>query len=253
MRRVAVAPSNTSIVYAFGRVSGTNALYKTVNGGSSWDRIQLTGFSDVVVDMEVHPDNPSVIAVTSKSGLYQSADGGVSWAKVSTGFSSGRAVYHSRMLGGLVIATNKGIWIWKDWAGTPSYFGADPATPNVNCFIDTDDYLFAGTRTRAVWFSKYVAGIADKELVDVTSVVRISPNPVRNGSAVVQFALPRTGATTITVHDLSGRAVMTVASGIISAGSHGISLDASKLLPGVHFINVQNEATSMSARFVVSR
>ncbi|MGH9480720.1 MAG: WD40/YVTN/BNR-like repeat-containing protein, partial [Terriglobales bacterium] len=100
--RVAVDPTNPDVVYvaAAGHLFGPNpdrGLYKTVNGGQSWEKVKYldenTGFEDVAID----PSNSRVVYATSyehrrtwwgyngggaNSGLWKSTDSGKSWTRL---------------------------------------------------------------------------------------------------------------------------------------------------------------------------
>ncbi|MEM7702180.1 MAG: glycosyl hydrolase [Pseudomonadota bacterium] len=83
---------------------GDRGLYKTMDGGKSWERVleidEHTGINEFVV----HPDNPDQIVASSYqrrrhvwvlinggpgSAMHRSADGGESWSKVSAGLPGG--------------------------------------------------------------------------------------------------------------------------------------------------------------------
>ena len=70
---LAVSPSNPDIVFA-----GTDGLYKTTNGGQSWNRILPAWIESIVI----HPSNPSVIYAAGY-GEYKSLDGGESWIAIA--------------------------------------------------------------------------------------------------------------------------------------------------------------------------
>ncbi len=114
---IAIDPRNSDVVYVAAEGSvwgpgGERGLYKTVNGGKSWEKIlnisENTGVNNVVLD----PRNPDVIYATSEqrrrhvglkisggpeSSVYKSTNGGVSFDKITKGLPSGD-------LGGMGIA-----------------------------------------------------------------------------------------------------------------------------------------------------
>ena len=257
VRTVAVDPSNSNNVFAFGYRNSAYVLFKTTNGGSSWSEVAASGYAGgTPYHMAVHPTDPNRIAVASSGGLYSTTNGGTSWSKVTAGFTNAKDLYQSAGLNGLVISTTSGIWVWENWSGTPVYWGDDPGVPAVNCAIACEDngFLYAGTAGGAVWISYWGTGTEEESSYEVpSSQVSVSPNPVTGGFAALQINLPVSGYTSVTVYDLSGRAVQTVSSGDMSAGTHQLELDASALAPGVYFTSIQNEDVSMSTRFVVSR
>lgn len=103
--RIVVHPKNADIVYVAAQgplwaPGGDRGLYKTTDGGKSWEQVlkisENTGVSDVVLD----PRNPDVIVATAyqrrrhfftlinggpESAIHRSTDGGKSWTNVNTG------------------------------------------------------------------------------------------------------------------------------------------------------------------------
>ncbi|NNF82944.1 MAG: hypothetical protein HKM99_09390, partial [Flavobacteriaceae bacterium] len=68
IHRVIVHPDNPDVVYvgAIGTAYGTSehrGLYKSVDGGASWDKILYTNTSTGVADMVMDPSNPNKIMV----------------------------------------------------------------------------------------------------------------------------------------------------------------------------------------------
>jgi len=107
--RVAVHPTNPDVAWvaAAGTLwspSADRGIYRTADGGRSWERTlfidSLTGATDVVVN----PQNPDVVLAATYqrlrtpwgyngggpgSGLHKSVDGGVTWRPVTTGLPEG--------------------------------------------------------------------------------------------------------------------------------------------------------------------
>ena len=64
------------------------------------------------------------------------------------------------------------------------------------------------------------------------------PNPF-NPTTVIPFTLPQAGGVTLTVYDLQGRRVATLAQGHYPAGTHEVSFDASHLASGVYLYRLE--------------
>jgi len=103
--RIVIDPKNSDVVYVAAQgplwaAGGDRGLYKTTDGGKSWDQVlkisEHTGVSDVVVD----PRNPDVVIASAyqrrrhfftminggpESAIHRSTDGGKTWKKVTTG------------------------------------------------------------------------------------------------------------------------------------------------------------------------
>jgi photosystem II stability/assembly factor-like uncharacterized protein len=103
--KIVIDPRNSDVVYVAAQgplfaPGGQRGLYKTTNGGNSWDAVltinENTGVTDVVLD----PKNPDVIYAAAyprrrhvgqavmgspDGGLYKSTNGGKSWTKLKNG------------------------------------------------------------------------------------------------------------------------------------------------------------------------
>ncbi len=94
---IAVAPSDTSVVYAGtgeetirGNVSPGGGMWKSTDAGKSWTHIGLDD-SYHIGRIRVHPTNPDLVYVAAMGhafgpnemrGVYRSKDGGKSWEKI---------------------------------------------------------------------------------------------------------------------------------------------------------------------------
>ncbi len=255
VRAVAVDPSNSNNVWALGYDNSQYRLHSTANGGGSWSTSTPGGYTGTPYDLKVDPDNPSHLAAASSSGLYHSTNGGTSWTKVTSSFGTAWSLYQSDLLGGLVISTNAGVWIWEDWQGTPVHFGEDPGVPTVQCVLDTDDeHILAGTSGASVWRSYCGTGIqwGSHAQVDAEAQVTISPNPVSSPSASLGFINVHPGSVTVEILDLAGRRVRTLCSGEMEAGSHQLTIQTDELVPGVYFAVVRTESDTVTGRFVLA-
>ncbi|MFT7670646.1 MAG: photosystem II stability/assembly factor-like uncharacterized protein, partial [Planctomycetota bacterium] len=107
--RIAIHPEDPDIVYvgALGRLFGTNeerGLFKTTDGGKTWDKVLYIDDKTGVVDVDMHPTDPNTLTVATYerqrdgfdtnaptktwgpgSGIYRTKDGGSTWMKLSKG------------------------------------------------------------------------------------------------------------------------------------------------------------------------
>lgn len=112
--KVAIHPQRPDIVYAatMGSLFENNeerGLFRSNDGGSSWEQVLHVSDSTGVIDVAIHPTQPNIIFAATwerirrphrrqyggiTSGIYRSDDGGDSWTKlslpVSNPFRTGR-------------------------------------------------------------------------------------------------------------------------------------------------------------------
>ncbi|UMB54556.1 glycosyl hydrolase [Lutibacter sp. A64] len=178
--KIMIDPRNSNVVYvaAQGQAwgpGGERGLYKTIDGGKTWDRILEIGEYTGVSDMEMDPRNPDVLYAAShqrerrvyskidggpESAIYKSEDAGATWRKLKKGLPSGDV---GRI--GLAISSNPDIIYavielpgnkggtyrsndrGESWekqsdkvSGSPQYYNelyADPIDPDVIILMDT--------------------------------------------------------------------------------------------------------------------
>src|SRR5205085_1009056 len=107
--KILIHPSDANTVYvgALGRVYGDNperGLFKTTDGGQTWEKIFYLDEKTGIIDMRMHPNDPNTLLVAAwdrwrdiydvgeparrygpKAGMYKTTDGGKSWKKITAG------------------------------------------------------------------------------------------------------------------------------------------------------------------------
>ncbi|MCO7222680.1 hypothetical protein [Pleionea sp. CnH1-48] len=87
--RIAVANNNTNVVYAsFGGFDPDN-LWKSEDGGTTWNDVTGTGLESIpsapIRGIAIHPTNNQRIYVGTEIGVFSSENGGISWSLQNDG------------------------------------------------------------------------------------------------------------------------------------------------------------------------
>ena len=83
----------------------------------------------------------------------------------------------------------------------------------------------------------------------VTGALRISPNPLAGGFAIVRYSLPRAGLATLRIYDVTGRTVLSQQ--LVTGRSGTSSLDLRKLNTGVYLVKVTADGFNTTQKLVV--
>jgi hypothetical protein len=103
--RIVVHPTNPNIVYvaalgAAWKANPERGLYKTTDGGQTWQLIKFISDKAGFIDVQMHPTNPNILLAASwervrgpyflKSGgpgsaLWKTTDGGATWTEIKGG------------------------------------------------------------------------------------------------------------------------------------------------------------------------
>ena len=106
---VLIHPDNPNLVYiaAIGNAFAPNpdrGVYRTTDGGRTWQNVLFISDSTGAVDLEFAPDNPNeiyasmwrgerkpwtIISGAMEGGVYKSSDGGESWEQLTRGLPTG--------------------------------------------------------------------------------------------------------------------------------------------------------------------
>jgi len=100
----------TYSTYAFGTHVGH--VFKTVNGGASWSRIDPTLPDMPVHSVVAHPTQPNTLYIGTDLGVFVTTDGGANWLRENTGFAN-VVVEHMELNNGRLFAFTHGRSAWS--------------------------------------------------------------------------------------------------------------------------------------------
>jgi len=166
IQAMAINPSTPTTLYA-----GTDGhgVYKSTNGGSTWNFVN-TGLTNLVVRaLALDPTTPTTLYAGTESGVFKSTNGGSTWSPVNTGLTTiftgldlvvralaldpttPTTLYTSIYNGGVFKSTNGGSTWNPAGSGSPFVYtlALDPTTPTT---------LYAGNYFAASGISKSTNG-----------------------------------------------------------------------------------------------
>jgi len=115
--------------------------------------------------------------------------------------------------------------------------------------------VYVGTHGRGAFvsntFFKAPTGITDVASSDIQADLKVYPNPMAT-QGTLEFTLPeQTANVTLTIYDISGRIVKTVAMDNQAPGEHKIGLNTEGFSQGTYIASVTGDNFRKSVRFVV--
>jgi hypothetical protein len=96
----------------------TPGVYYTLNNGFMWKRARASGFDGAPTSLAVHPSDPKVVVIASKSGFYLSTDSGDSFRAITKG---------AQALAAFFDLDGEHLWL-SSYAGAPALARANLAT-----------------------------------------------------------------------------------------------------------------------------
>jgi hypothetical protein len=120
-----------------------------------------------------------------------------------------------------------------------------------------------GNKTSEIWeYTTYVPLFAPVPRADRGGVTAeritsngygavISPNPLAVGFATLRYSLPKAGAATLFIYDVTGRTVLT--KGMLASRSGHVGLDLRNLSAGVYLVKFSTEGFTATHKLVVQQ
>ena len=160
---LAVAPSQTNVIYAGGEVAGAGAVYISTDFGSTWTNT-ATAPTDTVFSLEVDPADAARLLAATSDGVFLTTNSGATWTNLHGGNLRAALQYpgspDTLLAGGLAgvsISTNGGN-TWNQMNA-----GLDGRAVNALEFVDHGGtYLIAGTVGGSCYAWQFAAGLAER-------------------------------------------------------------------------------------------
>jgi hypothetical protein len=156
--------------------------------------------------------------------------------------------------GSLGVTTNIGyVYASNDGGTTWSITNSLLPMENIFALASDREFLYAGTANGLFRARHSTTTSVRSNRVSVTNLTHF-PHPVEQ-SATIQFSLAQTGVAQVTLHDMTGRTVATLAEGMYGAGHHSIPFDVQRLgIPsGMYVYRVRTQEETLAQPLVIVR
>lgn len=169
--RVIIAPENPDHVFvavagALYNKSEDRGLYRTLDGGETWDRVLHVSDSTSCIDVVMNPDNPDILFASTwerirhpnersyagiTSRIYRSLDGGETWMHIDNDVPNNNKV--GRI--GLALDPNEPTTIYATYTRDPvtnKFDGLFKSVNNGNSWVRIDDGSMNSVFSSFGWF-----------------------------------------------------------------------------------------------------
>lgn len=242
---------------------GSGIRLRTTNAGESWykqyecnyiecDYFQAVHFSDPyngIIAGNFHPNIPMILFTT---------DGGASWINKSAGLDA-MTLFDVHQIneniaciaassGRVLFTTNGGMsWEQPERMTFNSFYSVFFTTAEKGIIVGQHGTIMRTTTGGVVW-------INENEInTDYTySLAQNYPNPF-NPQTTIRFSLTEPQRVELTVFNLLGEKIVTLASDIYESGSHSIDWNAADYPSGIYFYRLQTGSFVESKKMILLR
>ncbi len=218
---ILVSPTDPLIAYAGGSGYSGPAVYRTIDGGVTWQAMGDGLPSTLVFGLAFDDDVDQTLFAATEAGPYAYLSGAGQWVSI---------------LGTAPLTT---YWCVE---GVPAI-----------------DVVRFGTYGRGIWDFDALSPVAVADAVDPFAglAVSVTPNPA-SSAAGIGFSLDREASIDVEVYDVTGRRLATPFTGVRPAGDHTIRFDlvtsaGRPLETGVYVVRVATGRAQRTAKLRVIR
>lgn len=217
-----------------------DGVYKLPDGGSTWSSMNA-GLPNLDLETVVAAGGTLLLG-TSYGGVYRWNAAAQQWDPSGL---DGRTVFCIKDTGAGILAGSWGALHASTDGGHTWSEESEGLKPwlAVHAIAAGSQYLFAGLGGGGVWRATTIIGLEEPEQAEVIGAAfAVQPNPFGHG-ATIRFLLDAPSPVRLTVYDVSGRRVASLASETLPQGVHerhwdGTRGDGAKAAAGVYMIRL---------------
>ncbi|HEX2958193.1 MAG TPA: hypothetical protein VHO70_15270 [Chitinispirillaceae bacterium] len=229
--------------------AGTTAgLFRSIDNGISWTAVNSGNLEIYAKYLAV--DGNTIVAADYNS-VHISIDNGQNWITVTDTTLrdilslaiKGEVIFVGTYSGVFQITNNGNGWDVANTRLVPS-----EKLPWVSSLAVNETHVFAATKTSSVWsrpLSDFpVANKTLKRNIPGQSNFKIVSSGNNRSYATITFSLPYREHVVISVYNLSGSIIKSIANSYFESGSHQISWNTRSLSPGSYLVKMKTPANT---------
>lgn len=112
--------------------SGSYGMWKSTNGGITWNMINTGLTSNLIMETIMHPTNNQILITATNNGIYKTINGGSSWTQVKAGGSFKNMVLKPNSLDTVYAVTDSQVWRSLNFGSTWTQITSGVAVPSGN-------------------------------------------------------------------------------------------------------------------------
>jgi photosystem II stability/assembly factor-like uncharacterized protein len=245
---LAASAYNTDLVYAgTAPMYSRAALFRTANGGASWENITGDLPDRYPVDIAVDPTNDANVYVVfsgfGTSHVWKSRDWGQNWQDIGTALPdvpTSAVVVDPLYFDHIYVGNDIGVYVSRDGGESWSSFqeGLPEAVIAMDLSISPSNRVIRVATHGNGAYQRALLGptgvdLEDQRVPETVQLLHNYPNPF-NASTTIEFRLSEPGAVSLSVYNVAGQLVETLVEGHKNSGMHTVQWDAQRLASGCY-------------------
>jgi photosystem II stability/assembly factor-like uncharacterized protein len=229
------------------------AIFRTGDGGQTWEQQYTQGYLGDLEQVSF-VDTLHGWAAGNYGGVIRTTNGGITWDTLSLRRAEGwgmTGVQFFDPLNGW--AFSRLGYAYRSYDGGLTWSTMFIARVSVSAidFVDLDHGWMVGDHGSILYYSATSASAPHRGSAPVHDLTLSAyPNPF-NPNTTLSFDVPVNSRVRISVYDITGRLVQTLADQIYTQGSHRIEFDGSELPSGIYFARLQGNNFSKTQKLVL--
>jgi photosystem II stability/assembly factor-like uncharacterized protein len=269
----AISHQTSDVVYATTAPTSTRAgIFRTFDGGGSWDNITGTLPDRYMVDVAVDPTNDAYVYVAlsgfGTSHLFMSDDFGTSWQDIGDGLldvPTSAVLVDPVFSDRIYVGNDLGVYVSLDRGLTWSSY--NEGLPDAVLVLDmvtsiTDGKIRLATHGNGAYQRDMITDPVglEPETVQIPRTFHLRqnyPNPF-NPLTLISYELPAETDVSLTIYNVSGQRVRTLVSGRQSTGTHKVQWDGrdergNQVSSGVYLYRLEAGSFSETRKMLLAK